>query len=141
MRPASAARTRLPLSLFSHIGICSVSFDFQTKKRKYKSENKNVRKLRTLLLKHIHIKYKKKKRTTVIFKKEKKRNFALYSLVFVRVDEWWLKFLFSFFFISLVLQSCFFSLNQQYKMNEWLLSVVKKVHTRASRESPSPFLT
>jgi hypothetical protein len=45
----------------------------------------------------------------------------------VRVDEWWLKFFFLFFFIFIFLQSCFFSLNQQYKMNEWLLSVVKKI--------------
>jgi len=60
MRPASAARTpTASFSLFTHRHLfCFIWLSNQ--KRKYKSENKNVRKLRTLLLKRIHIKYKKK---------------------------------------------------------------------------------
>jgi len=81
---------------------------------------------------------KKEERMTVIFKKRKKRN-LLFILSFC--ESLWVM-IKIFFFISAFLQSCFFSLNQQYRMNEWLLSVVKKkVHTRASRESPSLLLT
>jgi hypothetical protein len=86
MRSASVARIPGCFFLSFHTS-ASVLFHLTFKpKREYKSENKNVRKLRTLLLKHIHIKCKKKKRMTVIFKKKEKK-FALYSPVFVRADE------------------------------------------------------
>ncbi len=68
-----------PLSL---VGICSVSFDFQTKKKgEYKSE-KNVRKMRTLLFKRTYTQNVKRKKMTVIFKKKRKKRNLLFILSF-----------------------------------------------------------
>jgi hypothetical protein len=123
----------LSLSLVSHIGICSVSFDFQTKKEKRRiQERKKCTQDEDVAIKpHIYTQKTRKKRTVIFKKRGKKEICSLFSH-FLRVYEWWLKF---FFYNSAFLQSCFFSLNQQYRMNEWLLSVVKKksAHTRFPR--------
>jgi hypothetical protein len=79
IRPALVASLSLPL--FSHIGICSVSFDFQTKKREYKSEKKCTQDEDAAIKTHIYTKYKKKKMTVIFKKKEEKKKLALYSLV------------------------------------------------------------
>ncbi len=72
MRPALVAS----LSLSSHTS-ASVLFHLTFKPKKENTRaKKNVRKMRTLLLKHTYIQNVKKKKMTVIFKKKtrKKRN-------------------------------------------------------------------
>ncbi len=72
----------LSLSLFSHIGICSVSFDFQTKKREYKSEKKCTQDEDAAIKTHIYTKCEKKENDCYLQKKnEEKKKLALYSLV------------------------------------------------------------
>jgi hypothetical protein len=68
---------------------------------------------------------------TVIFKKKGKKKFALYSLGFVRVDEWWLKFL---FFLSLHFYNPVFShliSNIKWMNGYWVL--LKSAYTRFPR--------
>ena len=70
MRPALVASLSLPLS--SHTS-ASVLFHLTFKPKKRIQERKNVRKMRTLLLKHTYIQNVKKKKMTVIFKKKKRK--------------------------------------------------------------------
>ncbi len=101
VRPALV--TPFSLSLVSHIGICSVSFDFQTKKKngEYKSE-KNVREMRTLLFKRTYTQNVKKERNCLLSlkKRGKKEICSLFSFF----ESLWVMIKFFFYFcISTVL--------------------------------------